>query len=167
MLLLCVFITYNLSALCLVVLCISSILFFWFIVFVYFIFLFFFFFFFKQNTAYDVRISDWSSDVCSSDLASSAMKPAGLSSRQPCHSQRARPDSSNIQPRHHAHSEASVSSSISTPRPTMIWKPQNTGATGGRSSAGKIGRAPCRVRVGKDVEISGVAGSLKKKKQNN
>src|SRR3546814_3779992 len=27
-----------------------------------------FFFFFKQNTAYDVRISDWSSDVCSSDL---------------------------------------------------------------------------------------------------
>src|SRR3546814_11983 len=27
-----------------------------------------FFFFFKQKTAYDVRISDWSSDVCSSDL---------------------------------------------------------------------------------------------------
>src|SRR3546814_4194019 len=28
------------------------------------------FFFFKQKTAYEVRISDWSSDVCSSDLAS-------------------------------------------------------------------------------------------------
>src|SRR3546814_9402587 len=27
-----------------------------------------FFFFFKQKTAYEVRISDWSSDVCSSDL---------------------------------------------------------------------------------------------------
>src|SRR3546814_2720007 len=27
------------------------------------------FFFFKQKTAYDMRISDWSSDVCSSDLA--------------------------------------------------------------------------------------------------
>src|SRR3546814_7229579 len=27
-----------------------------------------YFFFFKQNTAYDMRISDWSSDVCSSDL---------------------------------------------------------------------------------------------------
>src|SRR3546814_4471477 len=26
------------------------------------------FFFFKQKTAYDIRISDWSSDVCSSDL---------------------------------------------------------------------------------------------------
>src|SRR3546814_1849002 len=27
-----------------------------------------FFFFFKHKTAYDMRISDWSSDVCSSDL---------------------------------------------------------------------------------------------------
>src|SRR3546814_384054 len=27
-----------------------------------------FIFFFKQKTAYDMRISDWSSDVCSSDL---------------------------------------------------------------------------------------------------
>src|SRR3546814_5292668 len=30
--------------------------------------LFLFFFFFKQKTAYEMRISDWSSDVCSSDL---------------------------------------------------------------------------------------------------
>src|SRR3546814_16519419 len=29
---------------------------------------FLFFFFFKQKTAYEMRISDWSSDVCSSDL---------------------------------------------------------------------------------------------------
>src|SRR3546814_9852006 len=28
-----------------------------------------FVFFFKQKTAYEMRISDWSSDVCSSDLA--------------------------------------------------------------------------------------------------
>src|SRR3546814_5180625 len=28
-----------------------------------------FLFFFKQKTAYEMRISDWSSDVCSSDLA--------------------------------------------------------------------------------------------------
>src|SRR3546814_3304931 len=27
------------------------------------------FFFFKQKTAYELRISDWSSDVCSSDLS--------------------------------------------------------------------------------------------------
>src|SRR3546814_8481257 len=30
--------------------------------------LYFDFFFFKQKTAYEMRISDWSSDVCSSDL---------------------------------------------------------------------------------------------------
>src|SRR3546814_2575850 len=36
---------------------------------VLYIFSFFFvFFFFKQKTAYEMRISDWSSDVCSSDL---------------------------------------------------------------------------------------------------
>src|SRR3546814_4964410 len=29
------------------------------------------FFFFKQKTAYEMRISDWSSDVCSSDLPAS------------------------------------------------------------------------------------------------
>src|SRR3546814_10489388 len=29
---------------------------------------FLYFFFFKQKTAYEMRISDWSSDVCSSDL---------------------------------------------------------------------------------------------------
>src|SRR3546814_1280970 len=34
-------------------------------------------FFFKQKTAYEMRISDWSSDVCSSDLgaAADAVKP--------------------------------------------------------------------------------------------
>src|SRR3546814_17976446 len=32
----------------------------------------FVFFFFKQKTAYEMRISDWSSDVCSSDLLRAA-----------------------------------------------------------------------------------------------
>src|SRR3546814_3042141 len=32
-----------------------------------------FFFFFKQKTAYEMRISDWSSDVCSSDLVDSGV----------------------------------------------------------------------------------------------
>src|SRR3546814_5235671 len=32
--------------------------------------MFMFVFFFKQKTAYEMRISDWSSDVCSSDLLS-------------------------------------------------------------------------------------------------
>src|SRR3546814_7972099 len=32
------------------------------------------FFFFKQKTAYEMRISDWSSDVCSSDLCGNSWR---------------------------------------------------------------------------------------------
>src|SRR3546814_16479627 len=39
------------------------------------------FFFFKQKTAYELRISDWSSDVCSSDLADAAVRPAARDHR--------------------------------------------------------------------------------------
>src|SRR3546814_9623811 len=35
------------------------------------------FFFFKQKTAYEMRISDWSSDVCSSDLLAEAPDQPG------------------------------------------------------------------------------------------
>src|SRR3546814_4296689 len=41
-------------------------------------FLFIFFFFFKQKTAYEMRISDWSSDVCSSDLRRFVARPVFL-----------------------------------------------------------------------------------------
>src|SRR3546814_17703767 len=37
-----------------------------------------FFFFFKQKTAYEMRISDWSSDVCSSDLWAAFDDPPSL-----------------------------------------------------------------------------------------
>src|SRR3546814_9184375 len=36
-------------------------------------------FFFKQKTAYEMRISDWSSDVCSSDLRHTGDPPCGPS----------------------------------------------------------------------------------------
>src|SRR3546814_2581209 len=36
----------------------------------------FYIFFFKQKTAYEMRISDWSSDVCSSDLRLRTRRPA-------------------------------------------------------------------------------------------
>src|SRR3546814_1366871 len=39
----------------------------------YFVCILSFFFFFKQKTAYEMRISDWSSDVCSSDLLAEAL----------------------------------------------------------------------------------------------
>src|SRR3546814_4335085 len=37
-----------------------------------------YFFFFKQKTAYEMRISDWSSDVCSSDLLLAGERDAAL-----------------------------------------------------------------------------------------
>src|SRR3546814_987037 len=44
------------------------------------------FFFFKQKTAYEVRISDWSSDVCSSDLTGVRVgEQAGLVEHQLAH----------------------------------------------------------------------------------
>ena len=39
------------------------------------------FFFFKQKTAYEIKECDWSSDVCSSDLSSRALRN---SSRTDC-----------------------------------------------------------------------------------
>src|SRR3546814_2272398 len=60
------------SHVCLSVLFLSIYIFiciaFWFGFFLYICLFVFFFFFFKQKTAYEMRISDWSSDVCSSDL---------------------------------------------------------------------------------------------------
>src|SRR3546814_7028008 len=40
-----------------------------------------FFFFFKQKTAYEMRISDWSSDVCSSDLTFPSVADDRIGSR--------------------------------------------------------------------------------------
>src|SRR3546814_19435853 len=41
------------------------------------------FFFFKQKTAYEMRISDWSSDVCSSDLPCRRGQPGPVQQRLP------------------------------------------------------------------------------------
>src|SRR3546814_12703326 len=62
------------------------------------------FFFFKQKTAYEMRISDWSSDVCSSDLwlrstSSRCAKPRGWRRRS------AGGCRSGLRPRHRPMSE--------------------------------------------------------------
>src|SRR3546814_1486526 len=51
---------------------------------------FLFFFFFKQKTAYEMRISDWSSDVCSSDLGHRDRRQRGKDQR--IHAGLGRPD---------------------------------------------------------------------------
>src|SRR3546814_15364590 len=46
------------------------------------------FFFFKQKTAYEMRISDWSSDVCSSDLEGGLVLDARREARREQHPRR-------------------------------------------------------------------------------
>src|SRR3546814_17855909 len=118
------------------------------------------FFFFKQNTSYELRIIDWSSDVCSSDLEdiNDAAIDAGVVAR---------------------HETALL--------PWLDGPPQTNEA--GRSSAfiaailwladrglpprfqrielgsSELGRESVMERVGPYVENSGAAVSLKKKKQ--
>src|SRR3546814_2420282 len=51
-----------------------------------------YFFFFKQKTAYEMRISDWSSDVCSSDLRPRAGARAAMRRSALARSWREQPD---------------------------------------------------------------------------
>src|SRR3546814_7040829 len=53
-------------------------------------FCFAFFFFFKQKTAYEMRISDWSSDVCSSDLLDTEVLDLAGTLRRPVHDTQAK-----------------------------------------------------------------------------
>src|SRR3546814_6688041 len=77
-----------------------------------------FFFFFKQKTAYEMRISDWSSDVCSSDLQGAT------------------------------HMAEGYARSTGKPGVVLVTSgPGATNAVTGITDALKIGRASCRERV--------------------
>src|SRR3546814_6527415 len=88
-----------------------------------------FFFFFKQKTAYEMRISDWSSDVCSSDLAPAVFQ---FGADRPANAVGADADGAGPgrrqQPR----------------RPDRQHQRGGSGAGGGGY---EIGRASCRERV--------------------
>src|SRR3546814_19757604 len=105
-----------------------------------------FFFFFKQKTAYEMRISDWSSDVCSSDLAASMVACISL-----------------------VMCRIPVSSEGGKRR--QIWasaqRKSRNGALPVMPGPGmrQIGRASCRDRVCQYVLISVVAGTLTQKIQ--
>src|SRR3546814_13751327 len=107
------------------------------------------FFFFKQKTAYEMRISDWSSDVCSSDLgrrsASDRDVTVGL-------------DRVGIGNRAVRHFDGRMHRRV---------REGSRGAVRYLSLEGEsrpIGRASCRERVCPYVYISVVAVSLKKTK---
>src|SRR3546814_2420598 len=86
------------------------------------------FFFFKQKTAYEMRISDWSSDVCSSDLfvrEGASIAPAALAQK--------------IEDCCFAYDEDCISDS---------WRTQQRDfERDARKFANEIGRASCRERV--------------------
>src|SRR3546814_7511447 len=85
------------------------------------------FFFFKQKTAYEMRISDWSSDVCSSDLGARPGdgEPSAAEGQFP-HRQRRR---------------------RSMPGAERDRRPRSANDVRSRMDAGEIGSASCRERV--------------------
>src|SRR3546814_4199756 len=87
-----------------------------------------FFFFFKQKTAYEMRISDWSSDVCSSDLRRLASSTSEVSMGRTCSSTSA------------AVSEAALLGGGPPELRTAMSTPP-------KASDAEIGRASCRERV--------------------
>src|SRR3546814_11408842 len=147
------------------------------------------FFFFKQKTAYEMRISDWSSDVCSSDLHQDQgdvrVGDRAEKARAPV---RRRFDQCEIAGR-----ELGLASPDRDRAPVELGEKIGTVsgdeiddillARGVRGQAGcglhgcfrpvriapselgELGSASCRERVCQYVVISGVGGSLKKKKQ--
>src|SRR3546814_10357735 len=85
-----------------------------------------FVFFFKQKTAYEMRISDWSSDVCSSDLA-----PSGHRGRCSAETRWA-------------------GTGCAWAKAHLAWRQRSRTAAEGLSARcrhDKIGRASCRERV--------------------
>src|SRR3546814_12870771 len=98
----------------------------------------FFFFFFKQKTAYEMRISDWSSDVCSSDLR----EGSGLGQAPDQHEE-------------DKQQEDDVDEGQDAPFPVELaraapelhgWRPTAC-RIGRKGDVAQIGRASCRERV--------------------
>src|SRR3546814_9360729 len=89
-------------------------------------------FFFKQKTAYEMRISDWSSDVCSSDLGEEIEDLAGM-----------RPVR-QVEP---ADETAACLGAGRGPALHVLRMRRHGGAVVVEPVEGQIGRASCRERV--------------------
>src|SRR3546814_20135367 len=111
--------------------------------------------FFKQKTAYEMRISDWSSDVCSSDLGEP--DPAGLAA---C-AQRA--NDLMALSRERIADEMLKLLTAPDPAPTVKLMLAHRILEPVLPETEEIGRASCRARVCPYVSISVVAVYLKKK----
>src|SRR3546814_7101333 len=124
------------------------------------------FFFFKQKTAYEMRISDWSSDVCSSDLVHpleiegeverlahagvgelrlAAVEEPGLHARRRAVLQHRAPDPAGIEGR------PALVAGGPEPRGDLLALIVFAGEKG--PGGDQNGRESCRGRMGQSVEI--------------
>src|SRR3546814_17672549 len=110
------------------------------------------FFFFKQKTAYEMRISDWSSDVCSSDLVAKKVEAvAGALSER---AQQTGRDAVTV---------AGATAQTLAGLQDLGDRGHALAATMTKIVDDEIGRASCRESVCQYVLISVVAVSLKQK----
>src|SRR3546814_19129433 len=107
-------------------------------------------FFFKQKTAYEMRISDWSSDVCSSDLIGHAAWASADPGIQ---------FDTSINDWHTCPADGRINAS----NPCSEYMFLDDTACN-LASLNPIGRASCRESVCQSLSISVVAVSLKQKK---
>src|SRR3546814_18258976 len=132
-------------------------------------------FFFKQKTAYEMRISDWSSDVCSSDLVDHGVvervgaqgredQDAGIEQR-PRNRQNPHPDAGHRQVQDQQHEVADIEAGDQAPdQVRLVGEQERAGLQTVLLEGGdEIGRASGRDRVCQYVEVSVGAGALKKK----
>src|SRR3546814_18918046 len=118
------------------------------------------YFFFKQKTAYEMRISDWSSDVCSSDL----FEMTGQDVTECIGGAQAISDET-LGDRYHTHCDPRLNAKQSLELAFLIseaLKDERLARQNGERDR-EIGRASCRERVCQYVKISEVAVSLTKK----
>src|SRR3546814_2654562 len=101
-------------------------------------------FFFKQKTAYEMRISDWSSDVCSSDLAERAMEAVRRDARVILEAER----TIGQQPPDKGGAARRVADRQQQQRAAAQLR---IGVAKGGQNTAQIGRASCRERVGQSV----------------
>src|SRR3546814_20078000 len=114
----------------------------------------FFFFFFKQKTAYEMRISDWSSDVCSSDLLAQLhliqRHRAAMRHREQLRTgQRAAVEGDRLRAHTPANARACANSTFSVAANSS--RLTSNCCARRKSFTVKIGRASCRERVCKYV----------------
>src|SRR3546814_12851484 len=117
------------------------------------------FFFFKQKTAYEMRISDWSSDVCSSDLEGDGEVSPRLAGLDPGYLHRQLDDYANGRREHEAMRTIALRLPEEDRRKVSAFYASLPAPAGP-----EIGRAACRERVCQYVKNWVVAVLLKTKK---